>query len=168
VDTTGRPLLIRAYYAVNRRLPAYRGSLVGRGAIALSRAGRARFDRFPDSFADDLFLDALFAPAERGEVPATAVVVVPPARTRDLVHRLGRVRAANTALRTVDGRVPPPRRASWLLDVVLPRPWLLPAGACYLLLTVLAELKARRAKAADIWGWRRDESSRAAAGGAGR
>src|SRR5690606_16894893 len=49
---TGRPLLVRAYYAISARLPAFRGALYGRGVIALSEAGRARFDRFPDLFAD--------------------------------------------------------------------------------------------------------------------
>ena len=161
VDTSGSDLLVRAYYAVNRRLPAYRNALFGRGAIALSATGRARFGRFPESFADDLYLDSLFAPGEKGEISAAAVVVAP-ARARDLVRRLGRVRAANAALRTVEGRVPPVRRGSWLVDVVLPRPWLLPAGACYLALTVLAGMSARRAGTRDIWGRGRDDSSRTA------
>jgi glycosyltransferase involved in cell wall biosynthesis len=168
VDTTGRPLLIKAYYTINRRLPAYRNALFGRGAIALSAAGRARFDIFPESFADDLFLDSIFEPAEKGEVASAVVLSVPPTRTPELVRRLGRVRAANAALRSDDARIPRSRSGSWLIDVVLPRPWLLPAGACYLVLTLIAEVIARRAATRSIWGWGRDESSRAAAGGASR
>ncbi|MEV4760369.1 glycosyltransferase [Micromonospora sp. NPDC049559] len=168
VDTTARPLLVRAYYAINRRLPAYRGALFGRGAVALSATARARFDHFPESFADDLYLDSIFRPEEKVEVSTAQVVTEPPTRTRDLVRRLSRVRAANAALRAVEQRVPGSRRGSWLVDVVLPRPWLLPAGACYLAITLTAEVLARRAGSRNIWSYGRDESSRAAAGGAGR
>ncbi|MEE6257785.1 glycosyltransferase [Plantactinospora sonchi] len=158
LDTTGRPLLVRAYYAINRRHPAYRNALFGRGAIALSAAGRARFGRFPDVVADDLFLDSQFTDAEKREVTSVATVVATPRRTVDLLRRLGRVRAGNATLRAGDDQVRPARRTSWLVDVVLPRPWLLPAGVCYAGLTVLAAASARRPGTRERWG--RDESSR--------
>jgi hypothetical protein len=44
--------------------------------------------------------------------------------------------------------------------VVVPRPWLAPAAVCYVVLTAVAALRARRAGAS---GWARDESSRQAA-----
>lgn len=161
VETAGRPLPVRAYYAVHRRLPAFRGALFGRGAVVLSAAGRSRFDRFPDTFADDLFLDSLFRPDERREVAAVRTVVATPYRTRELVRRLIRVRAGNAALRGTDQQVRRSRPASWLVDVVLPRPWLIPAGLCYAALTVTAQLAARRPDSGRVWG--RDESSRALA-----
>ncbi|MDW5323440.1 glycosyltransferase family 2 protein [Plantactinospora sp. KLBMP9567] len=159
LDTTGRPLLVRAYYAINRRHPAYRNALFGRGAIALSATGRARFGRFPDVVADDLFLDGQFTEAEKREVAGVATVVATPRRTADLLRRLGRVRAGNASLRAADDQVRRARRTSWLVDVVLPRPWLLPAGVCYVGLTLLAAGAARRPAVRDRWG--RDESSRA-------
>jgi glycosyltransferase involved in cell wall biosynthesis len=162
LDLTGRPLLVRGFYAVNRRLPVYQDGLFGRGAIALSEAGRTRFAEFPDHMADDLFLDALFTPAEKHQVDAVAARITTPRRTRDLVRRLVRVRAGNAALRA-DGAaagpatVRPAHRLSWLRDVVAPRPWLVPAGVCYAAIMTVAALTARRAGAT---GWRRDESSR--------
>lgn len=162
--TAGRPPLVRAYYAINGRLPAYRGTLFGRGAIALSAAGRSRFDRFPDQVADDLFLDSLFLDSEKREVGDVVAVVETPLRTRDLLRRLARVRAGNSALRRAGHQAPggglvrPARRASWLVDVVLPAPWLLPAGLCYAMLALLAAISARRS--ATRAGWGRDESSR--------
>lgn len=165
LDTTGRPLLVRAYYAINSRLPAFRDALFGRGAIVLSAAGRARFDRFPDQIADDLFLDSLFEVGEKREVSQVTTVVATPRLTRDLLRRLGRVRTGNTAMRATDTRVRRARRASWLVDVVLPRPWLLPAGVCYAALTIAAGVSARRSKQ-QTWG--RDESSRAPVEGASR
>lgn len=185
LDVAGRPLAVRGFYAVNARLPAYRHALYGRGVIALSEAGRGRFERFPDLFADDLFLDSLFADEEKLELGAVASRIVTPRRTRDLVRRLARVRAGNAAMRAAGhasalnagddasgvagagGSVPvavrPASRSSWLRDVVLPRPWLLPAGACYAGLVAVAELTARRnARHGTTWG--RDESSREVAG----
>ncbi|MEV4626232.1 glycosyltransferase [Micromonospora sp. NPDC049523] len=166
LDVTGRPLAVRAYYAINSRLPAFRDALFGRGAIVLSAAGRARFDRFPGLVADDLFLDSLFEVGEKREITAVTTVVATPRQTRDLLRRLGRVRAGNAAMRASDNRVRRARRASWLVDVVLPRPWLLPAGVCYAALTVLAGIAARRT--ATQQGWGRDESSRTPAEGTSR
>ncbi|HEY8473937.1 MAG TPA: glycosyltransferase family 2 protein [Natronosporangium sp.] len=157
---TGRPLLVRGYYAVHSRLPVFATGLFGRGAIALSATGRRRFDRFPDIIADDLFLDSQFTAAEKREVPAVAAQVATPLRTRDLVRRLARVRAGNARLRAAAPGVRPAARLSWLRDVVLRRPWLAPAAVCYVSLTVLAALLARRQTRAGAWG--RDDSSRVA------
>jgi glycosyltransferase involved in cell wall biosynthesis len=160
LDVSGRPLLVRAYYAVNARLPAFRNSLFGRGAIALSAAGRARFDTFPAMTADDLFLDGLFGPGEKRELEGVTSLVATPRRTRDLVRRLVRVRAGNAAMRATNATVRAPVRSSWLRDVVLPRPWLAPAAACYVGITLVAALRARRQLRAGVQGWGRDESSR--------
>jgi glycosyltransferase involved in cell wall biosynthesis len=184
LELTGRPLLVRAYFAVHRHHPSVAAGLFGRGVIALAEAGRARFDRFPDVVADDLFLDSLFTDAEKCEVAGVASLVATPLRTRDLVRRLTRVRAGNAALRaagradaagpvsrtdsgdpvsrtgTAGPSVRPASRWAWLRHAVLPRPWLAPAAACYVGLTLVAALRARRATTA----WSRDDSTRAAAG----
>jgi glycosyltransferase involved in cell wall biosynthesis len=155
---TGRPVLVRAYYAVHARLPVFANGLFGRGAIAISAAGRERFDRFPDVIADDLFLDSCFTAAEKRVVPEVAADVATPLRTRDLVRRLARVRAGNAALRAASTGVRPAARTSWLRDVVLRRPWLAPAAVCYVSLTLAAALLARQRSRATSWG--RDESGR--------
>jgi glycosyltransferase involved in cell wall biosynthesis len=154
LDVAGRPLLVRAFYAINSRLPAYHHSLFGRGVIALSRAGRERFDRFPDMVADDLFLDSRFSPAEKLEVRAASSPVDTPHRTRDLVRRLTRLRTGNRALRRAapGTGVRAAAHSSWLRDVVLPRPWLVPAGACYAAIVFAAELAARRGTGRGDWG----------------
>lgn len=170
LDVTGRPPLVRAYFAVHSKLPALQGALFGRGAMALSEVGRARFGEFPDVVADDLFLDSLFSAAEKTQVDEVTSTVATPRRTRDLLRRLVRVRRGNAALRAAAGtaaasatagaaalRVRPADPSSWLRDVVLPRPWLIPAGLCYATITVTATLLARRPGGTS---WGRDESSR--------
>lgn len=168
VDVSRSPLPVRGYYAINTRLPAFSGALFGRGTVALSAAGRARFDRFPDVLADDLFLDSLFAPEEKLQVDAVTAVVAAPRTTRDLVRRLIRVRRGNSRLRAAEAstragrpgpQVRPAARSSWLRDVALPHPALYPAAVCYAAITLTAAVAARLpARSAAAWG--RDSSSR--------
>ncbi|MFU8875997.1 glycosyltransferase [Micromonospora sp. SL4-19] len=165
LDLIGRPVLVRAYFGVHRHLPVFRDGLFGRGVIGLSEAGRRRFDRFPALVADDLFLDSLFAAAEKRQVDTVGSRVATPRRTRDLVRRLSRVRGGNSAMRAAADRgrvaaaVRPAARLSWLRHVVLPRPWLAPAAFCYVAITALAALSARHNRNGAA-GWSRDDSSR--------
>ncbi|AGZ41482.1 glycosyltransferase [Actinoplanes friuliensis] len=165
LDLTGRPLLVRAYFAVNGRLPVFRDGLFGRGVMAVSEKGRARFGTFPELVADDLFLDSQFGSDEKRHVTSFAARVATPRRTGDLVRRLVRVRGGNAAMRAAaaNGQVAAPVRSaarmSWLRDVVLPRPWLAPAAVCYVAITVVAARAARRAGDGGA-AWGRDESSR--------
>jgi glycosyltransferase involved in cell wall biosynthesis len=166
LDVSHSTLLVRAYYAINSRLPAFQNALFGRGAIALSADGRGRFDRFPDVVADDLFLDSLFAPFEKRQVDSVSARVSAPRRSRDLLRRLVRVRRGNTSMRAqpcaggvVQGEVRHADRTSWLRDVVLHRPALIPAATCYVVITITAAVLARfPARAGAEWG--RDNSSR--------
>ena len=170
LDLSRSPLLVRAYYAINSRLPAFQNALFGRGVVALSAEGRARFGRFPDIVADDLFLDSLFSAAEKREVDSVSSRIAAPRRTIDLVRRLARVRRGNAALRThaadagaAGAQAPAVRgaaRSSWLRDVALRNPALLPAAACYAGITLLAAALARL-PAQDAGTWGRDDSSRA-------
>ncbi|MBO3743313.1 glycosyltransferase [Actinoplanes flavus] len=165
LDVAGRPLPVRAYYAIHGRLPVLRDGLFGRGVVALSEKGRARFGRFPDLVADDLFLDSQFTRQEKAHVTAYTSTVATPRRTGDLIRRLVRVRGGNAAMRAAADRgeitvpVRSADRSSWLRDVVLPRPWLAPAALCYVTITVLAAVAAKRAGDGGA-AWGRDESSR--------
>jgi len=165
VETSGRPLGVRAYFAINERLPVFRDGLFGRGMIAVSEAGRRRFDRFPSMIADDLFLDSQFTAAEKAEADDVEVVVEAPHTTRALVNRLVRVRRGNAEMRSASatGEVEVAIRASdkwaWLRDVVVPHPHLVFAAVPYLVITVTAALRARRRpQTGNSWG--RDESTR--------
>jgi glycosyltransferase involved in cell wall biosynthesis len=166
LDVAGRPLLVKAYFAVHGRLPVFRDGLFGRGVVALSEQGRSRFGRFPELVADDLFLDSQFETAEKQHVDAYSAKVATPRRTGDLVRRLIRVRGGNAAMRAAASRgeitvpVRPAARMSWLRDVVLPKPWLAPAAVCYVGITVYAGYAAKRA--GDDVSWGHDASSRTA------
>jgi len=161
IDTKGRPLLVKAYFVINERLPVFRDGLFGRGCIGLSDEGRARFDAFPSMVADDLFLDSQFTTQQKLQVDSVEIVVAAPLTTKALVQRLVRVRRGNVDMRAALGdNVRASNKWSWLRDVVLPHPWLIPAAIPYVAITVLAGALARRDAAASSWG--RDDSTRRA------
>jgi glycosyltransferase involved in cell wall biosynthesis len=161
LDVTGRPLAVRAYLAINSRLPAFQNALFGRGMIALSERGRERFDAFPILMADDLFLDSLFSPAEKVSVHSVEVSIAAPWRTSELIRRLARVRRANAEMReagrqgSVTTMIRGADRLAWLRTVVLPHPQLAPAGVVYATISVLVALLARRRpRSANAWAGR--------------
>ena len=149
VVTSGSSLGVRAFYAVNRRLPVYDDALFGRGVIAVGPIGRARFDEFPDLVADDLFLDSLFTTDEKCQVDDVVTSVVAPRTTMQLIRRLARVRSGNRVVRVVS-QARSASNSSWLRHVVLPRPWLWPAGVCYAAVVIAAEIMSRRTRLS--WG----------------
>lgn len=166
LDLSRSTLLVRAYYAINSRLPAFENALFGRGAIALSAEGRRRFDRFPAVVADDLFLDSLFTEQEKREIDSVSARITVPRRARDLLRRLVRVRRGNASMRAASPADGNPhgavRRAdvtSWLRDVVLHNPTLIPAATCYAAITITAAALARLPTESGV-AWGRDDSSR--------
>lgn len=165
LELRGRPWPVRAYFRISSQMPVFRSGLFGRGMIALSEEGRARFGQFPDMVADDLFLDSLFAESEKVCIEDICTRVATPLRTRDLVWRLVRVRRGNAAMRAahesapLDIQVRAADRTSWFRDVVRHEPRLLPAGLVYAVISLAAALLAKRSPRGDTT-WQRDESTR--------
>jgi glycosyltransferase involved in cell wall biosynthesis len=164
VDASRSRWPVRAFYAINTRLPALQNRLFGRGVIALAKPARDRFGEFPDIIADDMFLDAVVGADERCEI-ASPVVVLAPATVSELVRRVARSRAGNEQFWAWSQQAQGVRFAnpvtgsastSWLRDVVAPRPTLWPAAFCYV--TVLALVALRRKvpgwSASSGWGTR--------------
>ena len=165
VDVSRSPLLVRWYSAINSRLPVFQDALFGRGVVALSAEGRARFGRFPDVVADDLFLDSLFTAAEKREVGSVSARIAAPRRVRDLLRSLVRMRRGNASMRaalaaagSTYGAGRGAARTSWLRDVALRDPALIPAATCYAAITLTAAVLARFPQRPGTWG--RDDSSR--------
>lgn len=156
---------VRWYSAISERLPAFNEGLFGRGMIALSATGRARFETFPLMVADDMFLDAHFAAEEKAHLSDVEVLVQAPYTTKDLLHRLVRVRRGLTAIRNASRtgeiavHIREADRWSWLRDVALRHPRLLPAGVVYFVITLAASYAARRGDVSSL-AWGRDESTR--------
>ncbi len=65
-----RSAVTRAYGGFWMRLPFVRNGTPGFGLFAMNRAGRDRWQTWPDIIADDTFARLSFAPAERVKLPA--------------------------------------------------------------------------------------------------
>lgn len=69
--TPAQSPVTRAYGRFWMRLPFVRNGTPGFGLFAMNRAGRARWQDWPDIIADDYFARLSFAPQERKKLPAT-------------------------------------------------------------------------------------------------
>lgn len=170
VDTSRRPWPVRGFYAVWLRNPHLREGYVGSGFYAFSQQGRARFDRWPDIIADDLFAKNLFHRDERRVVPTEPMVLQAPWTLRALYRRRVRIYAGNLELAAhPDFAALPgagePAYQWW--KAVLRDPRLVPGGVVYAVLNGLARRAARqrlRGRGAVDWG--RDDTTRSQPAGA--
>ncbi len=163
IEVSGRPALVRWYYDTWARLPQVRAGLFGRGVIGVSEAGHERLASLPALLADDLAGSLVFAPGERAIVPQALVVVHAPRTLADLMRR--RVRAALTVaqLERVPGAPPSTARTrpADLAAIAWREPRMAPEVAFFVLMAVLARLRARQARQrVGYSNWLRDESSR--------
>lgn len=164
VDDRGRPWPVRAYVAVWQRTPYLQADHVGSGVYAMSAAGRARFDRFPDVIADDLFARNLFARSERAVVPTEPFLIQAPWTLGALVRRRIRIDAGNRQLAALAGLPPQPgageRVAPWWRAIV-DHPRLATSAVIYAGVNLVATAVARRRSRRDrSIGWGRDTTTR--------
>lgn len=171
VDLQGRSWPLRAYYNIWMRLPYCTQGMVGAGVYALSRAGRARFETFPDVLAEDDFIRLLFAPAERRCLPDRHFTIAAPTSFASLLKLRRRWERGN---RQIDTLYQPSRRNDrrdyrGVARQLLCTPSLWADLAVYLF--VIAS--SRTAAAAQLrfsrnpWQWSRDDSARIALGRSG-
>jgi glycosyltransferase involved in cell wall biosynthesis len=161
-DLTDRPWAIREYYKVWTRLPFLAGDPIGNGVYALSEAGRARWKEFPMLTADDEWVRRHFSRGERRAVHGSSFTIRPPKDLGNLVKIRTRVHRGNAELRannlTAEARGAESDGPKALIRLVARRPTLLPGAAVYAGVTIVARVRARRAKPGAAW--ERDSSTR--------
>jgi len=162
MDLTNTSWAVRAFYRVWMSLP-YNQTMVGTGSYALSRAGRSRLGAFPDVIADDGFVRFQFKPEERSTVPEAEVWVAPPRTLAGLIRVKTRARLGGLQLRRYFPNCPTVdhKSAVDLACSLLRRVSLWPYVPMYVVITILAQLRAKgRARRRD-YRWDRDDSARA-------
>ncbi|MEM7624097.1 MAG: glycosyltransferase family 2 protein [Planctomycetota bacterium] len=155
---------VRAFYRVWRALPYFAGGdMIGSGVYAVSRSGRARFDRFPSITADDGYVRELFAPHERRTLADTHFTVVAPRQLRHLIGIKTRSRFGNHELNRWSGGQLKPKSSHRGALLALParRPDLIPSLPVYLYVVARTSVASR----VKHWRrrqhiWERDSSSR--------
>ncbi|TPX03998.1 glycosyltransferase, partial [Schumannella luteola] len=98
VDTSRSSIFARAHYRVWEHTDYRRSGHVGSGIYALSAAGRARFDAFPDVIADDRYVQQLFAPEERLALDGHSFEVPAPRTLRAQIRRSTRIHRGNAEI----------------------------------------------------------------------
>jgi hypothetical protein len=164
-DMTGCGWPVRWYYDVWERLPEVRRGLFGRGVVGLTEAGYARLAARPPVLADDLAASLEFSPGERMIVPGARVIVHPPHTFADLLRIRTRATMGTDQLEGTGGAPDSTARTRGtdLLAIVRQDVRLTPRVALFLIVALLARMRARRAAPpAGHSVWLRDESSRLA------
>lgn len=157
--------LVKSYYDVWLRLPYVHEAMVGTGIYALSKAGRQRFDNFPDITNDDGYVRALFATKEKCSIPDCYAMVTAPLTVKDLIKIKTRIRLGEYELRQ---KFPQIKRAEKkekgyrnALKQLIQQPQLWHKIPAYLFVNIFSRIKAnKKLRKNDTVGWERDHSSR--------
>jgi hypothetical protein len=86
MNLDGCSWFVRAFYAVNDRMPSSREGIGGSGVYGMSEQGRRRFGEFPALTADDGFVRVQFQPHERATLEDCHSIVFAPRTLRGLVQ----------------------------------------------------------------------------------
>jgi len=168
VDLAGRSFCVRAYYAVWMLLPYHASGMIGSGVYALSKAGRARFDTFPDIISDDGFVRLQFAPGERRTVDSAWFEIQAPRTLRGVVGIKTRSQKGKIQLERLHPRLlrNDPRDYRGSFATIAPRPRLWIPSLIYLYVALLTKLRGYWMNyVGELGDWERDETSRNAGDG---
>jgi GT2 family glycosyltransferase len=158
-DTTDADPVVRRYYRARSRLFSLKRSLWGCGAYAVSAAGRARYDTYPEIIADDLFVDRRFRRSEIEIIGPEPSIVTVPRKVRDLFRVLRRRYLGNAQIRDL----PEPAELAAqstprdLIAMVMSSPRTAVDAAVFFAIATAVRITLRLSPPA---GWNRDESSR--------
>lgn len=162
-DMAGCSWPVRAFYRVWQSMSYFDAGRLA-GAFALSRAGRKRFEAFPDVISDDGYVRLQFAPSERHTIDACVVTVYPPRNLRDLLRIKTRSKLGTSELRRrfpeLFGNENVSNAVSARLLLLNPNLW--HCAAVYVVVNLIAKRRAEnRATDGSAHVWERDTSSRA-------
>jgi len=149
---------VRAYYRARARIPEAGVRLWGAGGYAVSEAGHARFERFPDIVNDDSWIHNLFTDDEKAVLDTPPMLVQVPRTTHALLAVITRHRRGQLDLGVPLGEQSSQRARAILRSVRGVRTGV--DAFCYAALTQISRVRSRRADAA---AWSRDASTRSAA-----
>lgn len=153
---------VRAFYSIRRRLPSSAEGIGGSGVYALSRAGRQRFDIFPNLVADDTYVRVQFKPQERATLESIKSTVFVPHNIKSLLAIEVR---ADFGSRQLELQYP----ELWLnkgrgnqgdLLRLFRNPFLWPKLLVYCFVRAAAGRQARALLGRKTFAWERDETSR--------
>jgi glycosyltransferase involved in cell wall biosynthesis len=167
VDLTGSSWAVRAYYDIWMSLPYHKSGMIGSGVYAMSRAGRERFDVFPDIISDDGFARLMFSSEERMTVEDASFVISAPKKLSGVLKIKTRSQKGAVQLKRLfpellknDVR---DYQSSFIDIFRTPGRW--PKAAVYLYVSAYTKLRAYWMNyVGGLGDWERDDTSRASTG----
>jgi hypothetical protein len=156
-DLSGVPPISREMARTWLALP-YAGHAAFQIVIGLSRAGRARWERFPRILGDDVFMAAMIPPERRRIVDEVRVFTRPPTRFDSWVRTRTRWRRGERELLRMGLPLPnvPGQRSRLLRRLANPRTML--GAACFLAARLLGDL-CSRLPGRECLSWRPERST---------
>lgn len=156
---------VREFYRFWTALPHIQDGMIAAGVYAVSKAGRYRFERFPDVIADDGYVRRLFEPHERRLVDGAISEVREPLTLGDLLKIRTRSQLGELQLwqRYPDlcARDSKTKRYLRALPAIVKRPSLFIAAVPYFYVNIVSRLRAlKQLKSTQRYVWARDNSSR--------
>jgi hypothetical protein len=165
VDLSGCSWAVRACYEIRSLLPSAREGIGGSGVYALSKAGRQRFQEFPNLTADDGFVRIQFRPEERETISSVISIVFAPRTIKDLIVTKTRSQYGSFELARLfpDLWLNKGESNDSTLFQLFRYPTLWHKLIVYCFVTLTAKGRAKNRLRAGNFMWQRDESSRASA-----
>ncbi len=160
---TNSSWLVCAFYDVWLRLPYCKAGMIGSGVYALSKQGRARFDKFPAIIADDGFVRCQFTDSERPVTKNVFATVKAPKEAFSLIKiktrsRMGRYELKDKFPQLLVNETKNYNQAFYSLFFQY-KLW--PKIVVYLSINLISRMRANRQYTnKTITTWERDESSR--------
>jgi glycosyltransferase involved in cell wall biosynthesis len=158
-DTKDAGAVVRSYYRARSRLFSLKRTMWGGGAYAVSAAGRARYDAYPEIIADDLSVDRWFSRSEIEIIGSEPSVITVPRRIRDLFRVLRRRYLGNVQIQDLPE---PPELTTQatvrdLMAMVMSSPGAAVDAAVFSAIATAVRVTLRISPPTE---WSRDESSR--------
>jgi glycosyltransferase involved in cell wall biosynthesis len=161
IDVSGCRRLIRWFFDIAALLPSAKEGIGGSGVYALSRAGRARFDRFPNVIADDAYIRILFRAEECETIATLHSRVFVPRRFGALIRTRSRIRYGHLELARLFPELWQNRQSNNKAVLKLFRQiYLWPRLFIYCSVMAIARVNANLAFRKNSRIWDRDETSR--------
>jgi glycosyltransferase involved in cell wall biosynthesis len=158
-DTTDADAVVRSYYRARSRLFSLKRSRWGCGAYAVSAAGRARYDAYPEIIADDLSADRWFSRSEIEIIGSEPSIITVPRGVGDLFRVLRRRYLGNVQVQDLPEPPDPTVQSTVhdLIAMVVSSPGAAVDAAVFSTIVAAVRITLRISPPA---GWNRDESSR--------
>ena len=161
IDTRESSWLVKQYYKIWINLPYIKEGVIGTCSFIMTKAGRDRFDLFPDVINDDGFVRCCFDSDERTNIEDTTIYIKAPKTLYSLIKIKTRARLGNMQLELAN-LCARPKQANYsnsLKDKLLSKHFV--PTIVYIIIALIIRLRAKKQLGKiENYVWEKDLTSR--------